>query len=116
MHEILNSYVPTISAFSTFVSTIMVIISTCFVIWTSCFRKTRREIIDDLKFEIQVLLFEEGITVISTNAIDEFLEDLAPKFQKEKYKKLHRFAFKELENEGIVTTAVPYDSHVSTVD
>ena len=106
MVDILNPYAPIVGALSTFVSTIMIIISTWFVIWTSCFRKTRREIVDDLKFEIHFLLSEEGIIGMNTGDIDEFLEQLEPKFQKEKYKKLHRFAFKELENEGIVTTAV----------
>lgn len=112
MHEILNSYAPIISALSALVSAI-IIISTGFVIWTTCFRKTRRERIDDLKFEIHFLLSEKGITGMSTDHRDEFLEELEPKFQKEKYKKLHRFAFKELENEGIVETVPPYDSHIA---
>lgn len=116
MREILNSYAPIISALSALVSAIMVIISTGFVIWTSCFRKTRRERVDDLKFEIHFLLSEKGITGMSTDRRDEFLAELEPKFQEEKYKKLHLFAFKELENEGIVETVAPYDYHTSTVD
>ena len=106
MHNILNSYAPIISALSALVSAIMVIISTWFVIWTSCFRKTRRERVDDLKFEIHFLLSEKGLIGMDTDSRDKFLEELEPKFQKEKYKKLHLFAFKELENEGIVN-AVP---------
>ena len=70
MLEMLKSLEPhatIISAVSAFISAVGVIISTGFVIWTTCFRKTRREIVDDLKFEIQVLLSEEGITGMSTD-------------------------------------------------
>ena len=101
MVDILNSYAPIISALSA-------LVSTWFVIWVSCFRKTRRERVDDLKFEIHFLLSEQGIIDMDTDDRDEFLEELEPKFQKEKYKKLHLFAFKELENEGIVTTTAYY--------
>ena len=98
----LDSYASTISAFSAFVSMIMVIISTGFIIWTTCFRKTRREKVDDLKFAILLFCYEEDRTEFIKEEIQEVLEKLEDKFQKEKYKKLHDFAVRELENEGSI--------------
>ena len=108
MLEVITPYAPLISAGSAFISAVAVFISTVYIM-----RKTRREKVDDLKFEIQFLLSEEGITGMSIDYIEEFLGKLEPKFQKEKYKKLHRFAFAELENEGRFTRINPYDFHTS---
>ena len=108
----LDSYASTISAFSAFVSMIMVIISTGFVIWTACFRKTRREKVDDLKFAILLLCYEEGRTEFTNDEIQEVLEKLEDKFQEEKYKKLHEFAVRELENEASIMRIGTYDAHL----
>ena len=102
MLEMLTPYAPIISAGSAFISTVAVLVSTGLVIWTHFFRTTRRERIDELKVEMLVL-FSEGwdTTKVKTkSALEEFFQNLSPKFQKSKYKMLHQCAFDELGYEG----------------
>ena len=102
MLEAIKPYAAIISAGSAFISTVAVLISTGFIIWTTCFRKTRRDKIDELKVEMQIL-FSEGwddTKIRSNRALEDFYKELRPKFQKEKYKTLHQFAFDELGYEG----------------
>ena len=108
MLEAITPHVAIISAGSALISAISVLISTGFIIWTTCFRKTRRDRIDDLKVEMQVVLSqiqEEGFIIVARNE-DEYFQRLKPKFKKPKYKVLYRCAYDELKNEGKVT---PYD-------
>ena len=49
------------------------------------------------------VLFSEGWDerkIRSHKALEEFFQQLSPKFQKERYKRLHRSAFDELGYEG----------------
>ena len=75
----LNGYAAVISALSASVST-------GFVIWATCFRKTRREIVDDLKFAIRLLLLKEERDWIIYGQTSEVLEKLEHKFQKKNTK------------------------------
>ena len=70
------------------------------MIWVTCFRKTRQDRIDELMEEMWILLSDKEISVIAYEDVDMLLEWLSPKFQKAKYRKLHRHAFKELVREG----------------
>ena len=91
-----------INAFAPIINAITVLASFGFVIWTTCFRKTRRDRIDELKVEMQVL-FSEGWDdrkIRSRKALEDFFQQLSPKFQKAKYKRLHQCAFDELGYEG----------------
>ena len=102
MIEMITPHAALISAVSALISAVAVLISTWFVIWTTCFRKTRRDRVDELKEEMQVL-FSEGwdeTKIRSRKALEEFFHKLSPKFQKTKYKRLHQCAFDELGYEG----------------
>ena len=100
MLEAIAPHAAIISAGSALISTVAVLISTGFIIWTTCFRKTRQDRIDDLMEEMQILLFDKGITGFGHDDIDWFFGELAPKFQKEKYRKLHRYALNEMVSGG----------------
>ena len=91
-----------ISAVSAAFNTIAVLVSLGLVIWTSFFRKTRRDRIDELKVEIQILLSQGWAEDIINNnhSVDEFFQSLKPKFQKDKYRVLHQSAYDELGYEG----------------
>ena len=98
----INNFAPIIEALS-------VLGSFVFVIWATCFRKTRRDRIDDLKVEMQVVLSqreEDGFLIVAGRE-DEYFQRLKPKFRKPKYKMLHRCAYDELKNEGKVTPYAP---------
>ena len=59
-------------------------------------------LIDELKEEMQIL-FSEGwddTKIRSNKALENFYKELRPKFQKERYKRLHQCAFDELGYEG----------------
>lgn len=91
-----------INEFAPIINAITVFASFGFVIWTTCFRKTRQDRLDELKFEMRVL-FSEGWDerkIRSPKAVEEFYKELHPKFQKERYKRLHQCAFDELGYEG----------------
>ena len=91
-----------INEFAPIINAITVFASFGFVIWTTCFRKTRRDRIDELKVEMQVL-FSEGwddTKIRSNKVLEEFYKELRPKFRKERYKRLHQCAFDELGYEG----------------
>ena len=97
MLEAITPYAPLISAGSAFISAVSVLISTYFIIWTTCFRKTRRDRIDELKEEVEVKLDTYWMKrIIQGNSPDEFFNSLCSKFQKPKYKVLHRTAFNAL--------------------
>lgn len=89
----INEFAPIIEALSVSGSFV-------FVIWVSCFRKTRQDRIDELKEEMRILLSDRGIIGMGYDDIDEFLGELAPKFQKGKYKRVQNYALKELVREG----------------
>ena len=112
MLEAITPYATIISAGSALISTVAVLISTWFIIWTTCFRKTRRDKIDELKVEIQVLfsqITDEGFLDISNsnyrNDLDEHFQQLKPEFQKPEYKVLQHCAFGELVGEEKVHIA-----------
>ena len=103
MLEAIAPYATIISAGSALISTVAVLISTWFIIWTTCFRKTRRDKIDELKVEMQVLfsqITDDGYLEISSsnyrNDLDEHFQQLKPKFQKPEYKVLQHCACYEL--------------------
>ena len=104
MIEIITKYTALISAVSALISAVAVLISTGFVIWVTCFRKTRRDRIDELKVEMQILLTHNSSQVLireqGKEGENEFFSLLDPKFQKPKYKMLHRTAYDELTYEG----------------
>ena len=100
MIEMIKENATVIQAASALISALAVLVSTYFIIWTTCFRKTRQDRIDDLMEEMQILLFDKGITGFGRDEIDWFLGELAPKFQKEKYRKLHRYALNEMVSGG----------------
>ena len=102
MLEAIKPYAAIISAGSALISTVAVLISTGFIIWTTYFRKTRRDKIDELKEEMQVMLSDSWANQIIYNEEKEedFFESLKPKFQKPKYKVLHQCAYDELGFEG----------------
>ena len=101
MLEAIKPYAAIISAGSAFISAVAVLISTWFIIWTTYFRKTRRDRIDELKLEMQVLL-SQGWTdrIVKTHDMDGFIRSLNSKFQTSEYKKLHQCAYNELAYEG----------------
>ena len=94
MIETLAPYAAIISAIAAFVSAV----SAMLVI----FRKTRRERIDELKTEMQILFSKgwDATRVKTKSGLGEFFQNLSPKFQKPKYTDLHRCAFDELGYEG----------------
>ena len=102
MLDAITPYAPLISAGSALISTVAVLISTWFIIWTTSFRKTRRDKIDELKEEMQVMLSDGWANQIIYNEgkEEDFFESLKPKFQKPKYKVLHQCAYDELGFEG----------------
>ena len=68
MLEAIAPHAAIISAGSALISTVAVLISTWFIIWTTYFRKTRRDKIDELKVEMQVIiisrLVDEGLSAV----------------------------------------------------
>ncbi len=102
MLDAITPYAPLISAGSALISTVAVLISTWFIIWTTSFRKTRRDKIDELKEEMQVMLSDGWANQIIYNEgkEEDFFQSLKPKFQKPKYKVLHQCAYDELGFEG----------------
>lgn len=90
-----NEFAPMIEALSVSGSLV-------FVIWATCLRKTRRDRMDELKEEMQILLSEGWAEKIIKNrrTKDEFFHLLRKKFQKTKYKRLHQSAYNELDYEG----------------
>ena len=102
--EILDPHATIISAVSAAISAIAVLVSTGFVIWTTCFRKTRRDRVDELKLEIQVLLSQRGNTPMLSGDMEILLRSLESKFQEPKYKILHRCAFNEAVGEFSIVT------------
>ena len=109
-NEVNQSVIAKINQFAPIIEALSVFGSFGFVIWATCFRKTRRDRIDELKTEMQVLLsgktghkffqnsYRDDINVV--DAKNEFFNSLEPKFQKRKYKVLYRCAYDELTNEG----------------
>ena len=93
----------TINKFAPIINAITVLLSFGFVIWTTCFRKTRRDRIDELKVEMQVVLSQGGIKRMLAGGRDQFFQTLKPKFQRKQYRMLHWCAFDELENERKLT-------------
>ena len=101
-------YVAMIGAVGSFISAGSVIISTIYVV-----RKTRRDRIDELKVEMQVL-FTQNLThkIIVDYTNCKFFDLLDSDFQSIEYKKLHQCAFDELRYEGknrIVDIRKKYD-------
>ena len=94
MLEAITPYAPIINA-------VTVLASFVFVVWTSHFRKTRRDRIDELKVEMQILL-SQGWTnrIVKTHDMNGFMKSLPKKFRKRKYKGLHLCAYNELGYEG----------------
>ena len=101
MLEAIAPHAAIISAGSALISTVAVLISTYFIIWTTYFRKMRRDRMDELKLEMQVLL-SQGWTdrIVKTHDMDGFIRSLNSKFQTPEYKKLHQCAYNELAYEG----------------
>lgn len=102
MIELITPHAALISAVSALISAVAVLVSTGFVIWATCFRKTRRDRIDELKEEM-LIRFSEGWDekrIRSRKSLEEFFQELSPKFQKPRYKALHQCAFDELGYEG----------------
>ena len=94
--EILKPYAAIISAGTAFISAIAVLISTWFV----CFRKTRRDRIDELKVEMQVLFTTESVRQkVLEISESEFFNSLKRKFKTRKDRILHQSAYDELTNE-----------------
>lgn len=118
MLEAIEPHVPLISAGSAFISAVAVFISTWFIIWTTYFQKTRRERIDELKVEMQIL-FSKGWAskIIGNNQREEqFYQALNPRFQKNKYKVLHWCAYDELGYEGRNPVVKFYESEIGEVE
>ena len=102
-----SSVLAKFNEFAPIIEAIAVAGSFGFVIWVTCFRKTRRDRMDELKLEIQVLLSGDTkgkfIKISLEKDIDlqrELFSVLDPKFQTHQYKLLHRTAYEELTNEG----------------
>ncbi len=94
MIEILAPYAAIISALAALISALIAMLV--------IFKKTRRDRIDELKVEMQVL-FSKGwnaTRVKTKSGVEEFFQNLSPKFQKHKYQVLHQCAFDELGYEG----------------
>ena len=110
MLEAIAPHAAIISAVSSAISAIAVLISTWFIIWTTCFRKTEREMLDDLKFQIGGLFAQKGRTQMSYSEVETLLKSLDSKrYQKGKYEKLVWYAYEELRNEGKVKVEVISD-------
>ena len=118
MIEMITPHAALISAVSALISTIAVLISTWFIIWATCFRKTRRDRIDELKVEMQIL-FSKGWAnkIIGKHQGEEqFYQALNPKFQKNKYKMLHRCAYDELGYEGRNPVVKFYETEIGKIE
>ena len=83
-----------VEKYAAIISALSAFISTGVVIWISFFRKTRRDRIDELKLEMQVLL--DGRQIILVTERDSFLQSLDSKYKKRKYERLHIVAYTEL--------------------
>lgn len=94
MVETLAPYAAIISAIAALIGAVSATIA--------IFRKTRRDRIDELKVEMQVLFSKgwDATRVKTKSGLEEFYQNLSPKFQKPKYKMLHQCAFDELGYEG----------------
>ena len=100
-------YVAMIGAVGSFISAGSVIISTIYVV-----RKTRRDRVDELKLEMQVLFPDVAHEVIVDYTNGKFFDLLDSDFQSIEYKNLHQCAFDELRYEGknrIVDIRKKYD-------
>lgn len=107
MIEKINEFAPIINALTVFFSFV-------FVIWTTCFRKTRRDRVDELKFELlRVVSTVKGredwmkaieLYKIQGDADGINVKDLSnllrSKYQKKKWYELLPLALTELRNEG----------------
>ena len=84
MLEMLKPYASLISAGSALISALAVLVSTYFIIWTTYFRKTRRDRMDELKEEIQVMLSDGWAEKIigGTNNVEDLFKALKPQTQK----------------------------------
>ena len=90
-----------IETYAAVINAIAVLGSFIFVIVVS-FKKSRRDRIDELKVEMQVL-FSQGWDhkrIHSRETEEKFFESLSPKFKKGRYKILHEVAYDELGREG----------------
>ena len=87
-----------IEKYAAIISAASALFNTGIVIWLSCFRKTRRDRIDELKLEMQVLL--KGRQILLVTERDSFLKSLDSKYKKRKYERLHIVAYTELQSEG----------------
>lgn len=83
-----------------------------FLIWATCFRKTERDRLDDLKFQIGGLFAQNGKSQMSHSEVAALLESLDSKFQRGKYRRLIWYAYKELINDGKVEVLSEYDAHI----
>ena len=107
-NEVKNSMVEILAPYAAIISAAAALISAVTAVYIGT-RKTRRDRIDELKVEIQVVLSqiqEEGYLIVDDKK-DEYFQRLEDKFQKEKYKMLHRCAYDELKNEGKVQVYQP---------
>ena len=106
MNEEKQRLVKVIAPYAPIINALAVLTSTFFIIWTTCFRKTRRDRIDELKVEMQVLFSQitqgRNLRVDYDKGPDEYFQQLNAKFQKEIYKVLYRPAYDELVSEGKV--------------
>ena len=101
MIEMIKENATVIQAASALISALAVLISTWFIIWTSFFRKTRRDRIDELKVEMQVLFTTESVRQkVLEISESEFFNALKRKFKTRKYRILHQSAYDELTNEN----------------
>ena len=101
MIEMIKENATVIQAASALISALAVLISTWFIIWTSFFRKTRRDRIDELKVEMQVLFTTESVRQkVLEISESEFFNALKRKFKIRKYRILHQSAYDELTNEN----------------
>ena len=95
----LTPYTAVISAGSALISAVSVLISTVFIIITF-FRKTRRDRIDELKVEMQVLFTTDSVRQkVLEISESEFFNGLKRKFKTRGYSILHQSAYDELTNE-----------------
>ena len=100
-----------IAPYAPIINALAVLTSTFFIIWTTYFRKTRRDRIDELKVEMQVLFSQitrgGHLRVDYDRGPDErYFQQLSAKFQKEMYKVLYRSAYDELVSEGKVKVVI----------
>ena len=105
--EMLKPHATIISALSAFISAIAVIISTWFVIW-SARRKTRQDLIDELKTEMRIYVSNKYGFNMYPKDVEPMFRSLPKEYQDPKYKDLHRAAYHELRTEGRLEHNVPF--------